>query len=104
MATESAAGLSDHMRGVTVTTSACLGGIIAGLASAVVVGTTPEAATDMQAVLILGIAIFAQFPILKLVGVDIADFGIKDNLFVSFMTFCLWFITYAILLTSAVTV
>jgi len=102
MATESAAGLSDHMRGVTVTTSACLGGIIAGLASAVVVGTSPEAATDMQAVLILGIAVFAQFPILKLVGVDIADFGIKDNLFVSFMTFCLWFITYAILLTSAV--
>ena len=103
MATESASGLSDHVRGVTVTTSACLGGILAGLASAVVVGTTPEAAADMQAVLILGITIFAQFPILKLLGVDIADFGIKDNLFVSFMTFCLWFITYAILLTSAVT-
>ena len=102
MATESASGLSDHVRGVTVTTSACLGGILAGVASAVVVGTSPEAATDMQAVLILGIAVFAQFPILKLVGVDIADFGIKDNLFVSFMTFCLWFITYAILLTSAV--
>lgn len=102
MATESASGLSDHMRGVTVTTSACLGGILAGVASAVVVGTTPEAATDLQAVLILGIAIFAQFPILKLVGVDVSDFGIKDNLFVSFMTFCLWFITYAILLTSAV--
>ena len=102
MATESASGLSDHMRGVTVTTSACLGGILAGLASAVVVGTTPEAAADIQAVLILGIAVFAQFPILKLVGVDIADFGIKDNLFVSFMTFCLWFITYAVLLTSAV--
>ena len=102
MATESASGLSDHMRGVTVTTSACLGGILAGLASAVVVGTTPEAAADIQAVLILGIAVFAQFPILKLAGVDIADFGIKDNLFVSFMTFCLWFITYAVLLTSAV--
>jgi len=103
MATESASGLSDHVRGVTVTTSACLGGILAGLASAVVVGTTPEAAADMQAVLILGIAIFAQFPILRLVGVDITDFGIKDNLFVSFMTFCLWFITYAVLLSEAVT-
>jgi len=102
MATESASGLSDHVRGVTVTTSACLGGILAGVVSAVVVGTTPEAAADMQAVLILGITIFAQFPILKLLGVDIADFGIKDNLFVSFMTFCLWFITYAILLTSEV--
>jgi len=102
MATESAAGLSDHMRGVTVTTIACLAGILAALASAAVVGTTPEAAGDIQAVLIMGIAIFAQFPILKTVGVDISEFGIKDNLFVSFMTFCLWFITYAILLTSAV--
>jgi len=102
MATESAAGFSDHMRGVTVTTIACLAGILAGLASAAVVGTTPEAAGDMQAVLIMGIAIFAQFPILRLIGVDISEFGIKDNLYVSFMTFCLWFITYAILLTSAV--
>ena len=102
MATESASGLSDHMRGVTVTTIACLAGILAGLASAVVVGTTPEAAADIQTVLIMGIAIFAQFPILKLIGVDVGDFGVKDNLFVSFMTFCLWFITYAILLTSAV--
>ena len=102
MATESAAGLSDHMRGVTVTTIACLAGILAALASAAVVGTTPEAAGDIQAVLIMGIAIFVQFPILKAVGIDISEFGIKDNLFVSLMTFCLWFITYAILLTSAV--
>ena len=102
MATESAAGLSDHMRGVTVTTIACLAGILAAVASAAVVGTSPEAAADVQAVLIMGIAIFAQFPILKAVGIDISEFGIKDNLFVSFMTFCLWFITYAILLTSAV--
>ena len=102
MATESKSGFSDHLRGVTVTTIACLGGILAGLASAVVVGTTPEAAADLQAVLIMGIAIFVQFPLLKAIGIDISEFGIKDNLFVSFMTFCLWFITYAILLTSAV--
>ena len=102
MATESASGFSDHMRGVTVTTIACLAGILAALASAVVVGTTPQAAANMQAVLIMGMAIFAQFPILKLIGVDISEFGIKDNLYVSFMTFCLWFITYAILLSEAV--
>jgi hypothetical protein len=103
MATESASGFSDHMRGVTVTTIACLAGILAALASAVVVGTTPEAAGNLQAVLIMGIAIFVQFPILKLIGVDISEFGIKDNLYVSFMTFCLWFITYAVLLSEAVT-
>jgi hypothetical protein len=103
MATETTAGLSDHMRGVTVTTIACFAGIAAALVSAFVVGTTPEAASDTMALLIMGGFIFVQFPVLKLLGVDVGEFGIKDNLFVSFMTFCLWFITYAVLLSSAVT-
>ena len=103
MATETTAGLSDHMRGVTVTTIACFAGIAAALVSAFVVGTSPEAASDTMALLIMGGAIFVQFPVLKVLGVDVGEFGIKDNLFVSFMTFCLWFITYAVLLSSAVT-
>ena len=103
MATETTAGLSDHMRGVTVTTISCFAGIAAALASAFFVGTTPEAAGDTLAVLIMAGFIFIQFPIFKLVGVDVSEFGIKDNLFVSFMTFCLWFITYALLISSAVT-
>lgn len=102
MATETATGFSDHMRGVTVTTIACLAGILAGLASASVVGATPQAAADMQSLLIMGVFVFVQFPLLKLIGVDVSDFGIKDNLYVTFMTFSLWFITYAVLLTSAV--
>lgn len=100
MATDTAAGLSDHMRGVTVTTVACLGGLLAAVASASIVGTTPEAATSLQPLLLLGGAIFVQFPILNLIGVDVGEFGLKDNLYISFMTFCLWFITYAILLTT----
>lgn len=100
MATDTAAGLSDHMRGVTVTTVACLGGLLAAVASASIVGTTPEAATSLRPLLLLGGAIFVQFPILNLIGVDVGEFGLKDNLYISFMTFCLWFITYAILLTT----
>ncbi|ERH01414.1 MAG: hypothetical protein J07HN6_00966 [Halonotius sp. J07HN6] len=102
MATDTATGLSDHMRGITVTTVSCLAGVIAALVSAVVVGTTADAATGTRPLLVLAVAVFAQFPVLKLVGVDVADFGAKDNLYVVFMTFCLWFITYAVLLTSAV--
>ena len=103
MATETAAsGLSDHRRGVTITTIACLSGISAGLASAAFVGTDPAAAGDTIAVVIMAAFIFVQYPIYKLVGVDLTEFGIKDNLFVSFMTFTLWFITFAILLTSEV--
>lgn len=103
MATDTAGGLSDHMRGVTVTTSACLAGLVAALASAALVGTTPEAATSLRPLLLLGGAIFVQFPILNLIGVDVGEFGLKDNLYISFMTFCLWFITYAVLLTTGVT-
>ena len=102
MATDTTTGLSDHMRGVTVTTGACLAGVVAALVSAVVVGTTPEAATGTRPLLILAVAVFGQFPLLKLIGVDVSDFGLKDNLYIVFMTFCLWFITYAVLLTSAV--
>ncbi|MFB6233491.1 MAG: hypothetical protein ABEH61_04460 [Haloarculaceae archaeon] len=102
MATDTATGLSDHMRGVTVTTVSCLAGVIAALVAAVIVGTNPVPETWTRPLLILAVAIFAQFPVLKLVGVDVADFGAKDNLYVVFMTFCLWFITYAVLLTSAV--
>jgi uncharacterized membrane protein len=44
-----------------------------------------------------------QFPILRVVGVDVTDFGAKDYLYVGFMTFTLWFITFAIMLTAGVT-
>ncbi|MGM0604089.1 MAG: hypothetical protein ACQETB_00300 [Halobacteriota archaeon] len=103
MATETASsGLSDHVRGVTITTIACLSGIAAGVVSASVVGTDPASASDTLAVVIMAAFIFVQYPILKVIGVDLSEFGIKDNLFVSFMTFTLWFVTYTVLLTSGV--
>jgi hypothetical protein len=102
MATENASGLSDHMRGVTVTTLACVGGIVAALVSAQVFGTDAGVAQSRQPLLVLAGALFAQYPVLKLVGVDIEEFGIKDNLYVGFMTFTFWFISYAILLSTGV--
>ena len=53
MATETQTGLSKHLRGVTVTTLACLAGIAAAVASGVVVGTDPAAASDRLTVGIL---------------------------------------------------
>jgi F0F1-type ATP synthase membrane subunit c/vacuolar-type H+-ATPase subunit K len=103
MATETQTGLSGHVRGVTVTTLACLAGVVAALASGVVVGTSVEAASNQQSLFILGALILAQFPILRLVGVDIQNFGVKDYLYVAFMTFTLWFISFAILLSEGVT-
>jgi hypothetical protein len=102
MATETQAGLSDHLRGVTVTTLACLAGVIAALASGLVAGTTEAAATDPRAVAILGAFVAVQFPLLKVAGVEVESFGAKDYLYLVFMTFTLWFITFTILLTAGV--
>ncbi|ELZ87548.1 hypothetical protein C453_04319 [Haloferax elongans ATCC BAA-1513] len=102
MATETQTGLPSHLRGVTVTTFACLAGIAAAVLSGVLVGTSVEAATNQLAVGILGAFVLAQFPVLRVIGVDVSDFGVKDYLYVVFMTFALWFISFAILLTSGV--
>jgi hypothetical protein len=93
-------GLSDHARGVVVTTICCLAGIAAAVVSAVYVGTDPAAAASTTAVFVLGAFVVAQYPIYKAVGVG--DLGIKDNLYVAFLTFTLWFISYTVLLTSGV--
>jgi len=105
MATETDPGtdLTGHVRGVTVTTLACLGGVAAAVVAGVVVGTSPEAASDTRALAFLVAAIAGQYPLLKAIGVDVSDFGAKDHLYVAFMTFTLWFITFAILLTSGAT-
>ncbi|WP_435064576.1 hypothetical protein [Halobaculum sp. EA56] len=102
MATETASGLSDHLRGVTVTTVSCLAGIAAALVSATVLGVTPDAATDRLALLVVAGFVFVQIPLLKLLGVEVEEFGIKDNLYVAFMTFTLWFISYGVILSANV--
>ncbi|WP_136590681.1 EMC6-like membrane protein [Salinigranum halophilum] len=103
MATETQTGLSKHLRGVTVTTLACLAGVAAAVASGVVVGTDPASATNRLTLGILAGFIALQLPVLRVVGVDVSDFGAKDYLYVGFMTFTLWFITFAIMLTAGVT-
>lgn len=103
MATETATGFSDHMRGVTVTTLACLAGVAAALASGYVVGTSAEAAQQTLSLGILGAFILGQLPLLRVVGIDVEGFGVKDYLYVAFMTFTLWFISYGIMLTAGVT-
>ena len=103
MATESKTGLSKHIRGVTVTTLACLAGVAAAVVSGVVVGTDPASATNRLTLGVLAGFIALQLPVLRVVGVDVSDFGAKDYLYVGFMTFSLWFITFAIMLTAGVT-
>jgi uncharacterized membrane protein len=100
MATESKTELTGHLRGVTTTTLACLAGVLAAVGSGLVVGTDAAAASDPRGIFVLAAFLVVQFPVLRLLGVDVDTFGVKDYLYVAFMTFALWFITFAILLTS----
>ncbi len=104
MATETSTGLSGHLRGVTVTTLACLAGVAAGVVSVMLVGTDPAAATDRRPLAVAAASVLVQYPILKIAGVDVGDFGAKDNVYVVFMTIVLWFVTLTILLTSGASV
>jgi len=93
-------GITGHTRSVVVTTICSLAGIAAGVVSAAYVGTDVAAAQSTTMVLVLGAFVLAQYPLYKVIGVD--DFGVKDNLYVAFLTFTLWFISYTVLATSGV--
>jgi len=95
-AAETEDGVSSYVRSVTVTTVATLLGIGAG-AGAAFITTAPD---DMTGVLVLAAAIVIQLPLYRVVGIDVSDFGTKDHLYIAFMTFTLWFITWGILMTA----
>jgi len=96
MATDTADGMSSHMRGLTVTTITAIAGIGAAFAS----NAVASGATDTVALLVVLAAIFAQLPLLRGIGILDDDFSGKDYLYISFMTFALWFVSWGILLTA----
>lgn len=100
MATELGEQRRAHIRGVTVTAIASLSGVGAALLSSAIA----SGAEDATAVLLFGAFVLAQFPLLRLVGIEVEEFSAKDYLYIAFMTFALWFITWGILLTSNTTV
>ena len=96
MATETADTRADHLRSLTVSSVTSLSGIAAGLVSQAVA----SGATDTAGLYPLAGVILLQLPLLRLLGVDVEDFSMKDNVYIAFMTFALWFVTWAILLTT----
>lgn len=96
MATETASGLTGHTRSVAVTTIASLGGVAAAVATPYLIGPT----TDTIGLLVVLAASMLEMGVMQVIGIDVSEFGGKDYLYVVFMTFALWFVTYGILLTS----
>ena len=92
--------ITGHARGVVVTTICALAGIAAGVVSAAYVGTDPVDAGNTTIVVVLAAFVLLQYPVYKVIGVS--DFGAKDNLYVAFLTFTLWFISYSVLAVSGV--
>ena len=96
MATETAEGWDDHLRGLTVTTLASLLGIAAGMgASALASGPN-----DRLGIYLLGAAVLVQLPVYTAIGINVDDFGVKEYLYIAFITFSLWFVSWGILLTA----
>jgi hypothetical protein len=102
MATETRSELTGHLRSVTTTTLACLLGVAAAFASGTLFGTDLAAAANRQQLFVLGAAVLVQFPAHRLLGIDIEEYGVKDYLYIAFMTITLYFIAYAIMLTTGV--
>lgn len=89
-------GYSDYIRSVIVTTVATLFGMLAGIASTLLANSPG----DRIGLLALVGAIIVQFPFYYLLGMDVDDFGTKGKLYIGFMTFVLWFISWGLLLTT----
>ena len=96
MATETVDRRAAHRRSLKVTAIATIGGVLAGLVTPMVAATP----TDTVAIAIVFGATFVELGVMRLAGVDVGEFSTKDNLYITFMSFSLWFITWTILLTT----
>ena len=101
MSTESISDRREHIRSVGVTALSALLGVAAALASATWVGVSEAAAQNTQALAFVLGAIVVQYVLINAAGIYGDDeFGAKHYLFIAFMTFSLWFVTWGILLTA----
>ena len=87
---------AQHRRSITVTSVASLGGVAAGVAAAYLA----SGPSDTIGLVLLFAATFIELGIMRGLGVDVSEFSTKDHVYVGFMTFSLWFVTWGILLTS----
>jgi hypothetical protein len=99
MATETVDRRASHIRSVTVTSLAAVAGVLAAVASSALA----SGPNDPLGLYVLAGFIVVQFPILRVAGIDVAEFSPKDYLFVAFMSFALWFVCWTVLLTTGTT-
>ena len=96
MATETVDRGARHRRSLKVTATASLAGVVAGVVTPLL---TSGPADRLGLAVVIG-AVLAVLGLLRLIGVDVDDFSTKDHLYVAFMTFALWFMTWTIMLQT----
>ena len=96
MSTQTGDELDSHMQSLIVIAATTLGGIGAGVATdAVAVGYS-----DQSGLLLFGAALGVELVVMQLAGVDVRGFSTKDQLYVLFMTFSMWYVAWTILLST----
>ncbi|WP_336035278.1 hypothetical protein [Halobacterium yunchengense] len=98
--TETADPTAAHRRSLKVTTIATLGGVAAAFLSEATISDP----TSRTGLLVLLAVVVVELGLMRVTGVDVSDFSTKDHVYVLFMSFALWFITWGVLLTAGVTV
>jgi hypothetical protein len=96
MSTETGDELDSQVQSLIVIAATTLGGIGAGVA-------TNEIAAgpfDQAAVAMVGIALGVELVVMQVLGVDVREFSTKDQLYVLFMTFSMWYVAWTILLST----
>jgi hypothetical protein len=93
---DDSSGYSQYARSAIVTTGSTLAGVATAIVTAIS-GADPESNTILLPV---AAAIIVQFPVYRLLGLDVADFDTKGKVYIGVMTFILWFLTMGIILTT----
>jgi hypothetical protein len=96
MATETADSQAQHRRSLKVTATASLAGVLAGFVTPMF---TTGSGDRLGVAVVIG-AVLLVLGLLRVLGVDVDDFSTKDHLYVAFMTFSLWFMTWTIMLQT----
>ncbi|WP_323675012.1 hypothetical protein [Halorubellus sp. PRR65] len=102
MATETQSQRQAHVLSVTRTGIAAALGVAAAFGSWFLTQDMSAAAAskDQTAQLIVLAAVAVQPILQQVLGIYKDDFGAKDFLFILFITFSMWFVTWTIILTS----
>ncbi|MFB6229052.1 MAG: hypothetical protein ABEH88_10930 [Halobacteriales archaeon] len=96
MSTETGEELDSHIQSLIVIAATTLGGIGAGVAT----NTFAAGPSDQAALVMVGAALAVELVVMQVAGVEVREFSTKDQLYVTFMTFSMWYVTWTILLST----